>query len=295
MTTTMASQSAGTVDLGSPVRNRYFYGKLLDVFHFELEQNYFNNKRRLLNRIVTGYGVICGLNVTLGSDGQSVVVSPGVAIDKCGREIIVCQPSDPIPLHAPTPAPPPPAPAPAVSAAAAASASTGTGTANPASTPAPVVTPMPASTTMANSDCSDTGNYCHLCICYHECPTDPSPTLGGDCDCEPACTPGSIREKYSLKIQNGKVCPPSMTSPLVINGTLQYSAMANYITGLNCLAPTGDCCIPLANITIPVSPATYNGNSIDIGIRPIVYTNDLLYELLLAWTNQGTAAVRGTK
>jgi len=39
------------------VRNRYFYGKLLDVFHFELEQNYLNAKRWLLTRLVTGYGV----------------------------------------------------------------------------------------------------------------------------------------------------------------------------------------------------------------------------------------------
>ena len=35
------------------VRNRYFYGKLLDVFHFELEQNYLNGKRWMLNRMVT--------------------------------------------------------------------------------------------------------------------------------------------------------------------------------------------------------------------------------------------------
>lgn len=89
------------VDICPPVRNRYFYGKLLDVFHFELEQNYFNAKRWMLNRLVGGYGVICGLNVQLGSDNQSIIVTPGLAIDKCGHEIMVCEPSSPWPLPTP--------------------------------------------------------------------------------------------------------------------------------------------------------------------------------------------------
>ena len=38
-------------DLRAPVRNNYFYGKLLDVFHLEMEQEYFNAKRHLLNRL----------------------------------------------------------------------------------------------------------------------------------------------------------------------------------------------------------------------------------------------------
>src|SRR2546421_4529181 len=89
-----------SVDLKTPVRNRYFYGKLLDVFHFELEQNYFNTKRWLLNRLVSGFGVICGLDVQLGDDGKSITVLPGVAIDKWGREIIVPKPSDHVALPA---------------------------------------------------------------------------------------------------------------------------------------------------------------------------------------------------
>ena len=60
-----------TGDLKSPVRNRYFYGKMLDVFHFELEQDYFNQKRWMLNQRVIGCGVICGLDVILGQDSRS--------------------------------------------------------------------------------------------------------------------------------------------------------------------------------------------------------------------------------
>jgi hypothetical protein len=287
---TMTSQSGVPVDFCSPVRNRYFYGKLLDVFHFELEQNYFNNKRWLLNRVVTGYGVVCGLNVSFGPDGQSVVVSPGVAIDKCGREIIVCQPSEPFPL------PPPTTPPPATGTGTTSGTPTG-GTAATGSQPAP---PTPGNGPSMGGDCSDTGTYCHLCICYHECPTDPSPTLGGDCDCQPACTPGSIRERYCLKIVDSKLCPASTTSPLqgVINGgVLNYAALATYISTSKCLGPVEDCCIPLANISIPVSPNTYaqNPNAIDISVRPIVYTNDLLYDLMLAWMTPASSAQRGGK
>jgi hypothetical protein len=289
----MSSNTADCTDMCSPVRNRYYYGKLLDVFHFDLEQSYFNNKRWLLNRLVSGYGVVCGLNVTLGADGQSVIVTPGVAIDKCGREIIVCQQSDPFPLPVPqappvlnyatgsaTAQPANPAPAPAATAA------------NP---PGVTVTPPPPP---MNGDCNDTGVYRYLSICYHECPTDPSPALGGDCDTQAMCTPGSIRERYSLKLSDGKLCPAPTTTSLpnvISNGTLNYQALASYVTNLPCCAPGADCCIPLANIQIPAPPQTYTQNSFDISIRPLVYTADMLYELMLAWMGPTAPALRGGK
>lgn len=78
--------------LTAPVRNRYFYGKLLDVHHLELEQRYFLEHRRRLNRLTVGFGVVCGLDVTVASDGKGIVVSPGFAIDGLGREILVTEP-----------------------------------------------------------------------------------------------------------------------------------------------------------------------------------------------------------
>ena len=75
--------------LESPTRNNYFYGKLLDVFHLEMEQDYFNRKRWLLNRLGLGTGVLCGLEVERMRDDNSILVKPGVAIDALGRLIIV--------------------------------------------------------------------------------------------------------------------------------------------------------------------------------------------------------------
>ncbi|QNK59824.1 hypothetical protein [Paenibacillus sp. PAMC21692] len=72
-------------------RNRYFYGKLLTVRDFESEQKYFNDKRRLLNRLMFGSGVLSGMSV-VAVDDKTVSVEMGVAIDYIGREIVIPAP-----------------------------------------------------------------------------------------------------------------------------------------------------------------------------------------------------------
>ena len=69
-------------------RNRYFYGKLLTVRDFEVEQRYHCTKRALLNRLVHGAGVVCGLGVT-ASDESTLMIESGMALDYQGREIVV--------------------------------------------------------------------------------------------------------------------------------------------------------------------------------------------------------------
>ena len=58
-------------ELASPRRNHFFYGKLLDELHLRMEQDYFNGKRWMLNRLGLGHGVLCGLEVT--ADGPYVL------------------------------------------------------------------------------------------------------------------------------------------------------------------------------------------------------------------------------
>lgn len=70
-------------------RNRYFYGKLLTVRDFEVEQRYFIEKQRLINRLIHGSGVVCGLRVEQIGDTTKIRIHPGVALDCCGREIVV--------------------------------------------------------------------------------------------------------------------------------------------------------------------------------------------------------------
>lgn len=69
-------------------RNRYFYGKLLSVDDFVLEQRYMNDKRRMVNRFLFGAGVVAGLYV-VEVDEQKISVEAGIAFDSWGREIVV--------------------------------------------------------------------------------------------------------------------------------------------------------------------------------------------------------------
>lgn len=87
-------------DLKQFERNNYFYGKLMTVRDFEAEQDYFNDKRHLINRLIHGIGIVCGLEVEDEGDDNGdkpekkdgswyVWLNPGVAIDCCGQEIVV--------------------------------------------------------------------------------------------------------------------------------------------------------------------------------------------------------------
>lgn len=73
--------------LAAPQRNHYFYGMLLDELNLTKEQQYFNGKRWLLNRLALGSGVLCGLQVS--AEGATLRVAAGVAVDGRGREIVV--------------------------------------------------------------------------------------------------------------------------------------------------------------------------------------------------------------
>lgn len=72
-------------------RNRYFYGKLLTVRDFELEQRYHRSKSQLLNRLRFGAGVVCGLGVA-ASDDTTLLIESGMALDYQGRMVVLEEP-----------------------------------------------------------------------------------------------------------------------------------------------------------------------------------------------------------
>ncbi len=69
-------------------RNNYYFGKLLTAKDFESEQRYFNDKRRLHNRLENGVGIAAGLGVVMADDA-SIILQAGCAYDAAGREIVV--------------------------------------------------------------------------------------------------------------------------------------------------------------------------------------------------------------
>lgn len=87
-------------------RNRYFTGKFMTAGDFEKDQNYQVNRHRLHNRLLHGWGIVCGLDVAKHRDPECekrwVIVQPGTAIDCCGRELFV---QSPMPFELPLPLP----------------------------------------------------------------------------------------------------------------------------------------------------------------------------------------------
>jgi hypothetical protein len=71
-------------------RNNYFYGKLMTVRDFQLEQVYLNGKRWLLNRLLFGDGTVCGLEVS-SDNPPKIDIKSGIALDQCGREIVLSE------------------------------------------------------------------------------------------------------------------------------------------------------------------------------------------------------------
>jgi len=243
--------------LETSIRNRYFFGKLLDVYHFELETNYFIRQRRRLNRLVSGFGVVCGLNVEVGREANQIVIAPGLAIDRWGREIVVAQRTDQITI------------------------------------PADVLQ-------KAAEKAKEHGeNRCvQVLICYHECPSDPVPVLAGDCLNAEPCTPGAIREQYRIVFDEECAPPlnPQCRIPDVLaGGRLDYAALVKWVTiTRGCPELRPDPCIPLANISLSQGDKGHSCNpeDIDITIRPILYSNVVLFELILALLAQGTGTRR---
>lgn len=98
-------------------RNRYFTGKFMAARDFQADQDYFLTHHRLHNRLLHGWGIICGLEVKPHPDKEKgldtecarrwVIVNAGVALDCCGRELAlpkmtafkVHPPTEPTPQH----------------------------------------------------------------------------------------------------------------------------------------------------------------------------------------------------
>jgi len=251
--------------LARPQRNRYFYGKLLDAYHFELETDYMNAKRHLLNRLVTGYGVVCGLDVNATDDGEAVVVSPGFAVDPWGREIVVDCESRRVEI------------------------------------PGELAEKPDDGESHENCcyECREQEvdeHWVHLVLCYHECKSEPAPVLAGECGKAEPCQAGTIVERYCLEFRPGCVrgfreeaCIPDF----IIKNKLDYRALAKWVSA-ECPACLEDPCIPLANVHLEVDDAgpCCRPGEIDIAVRPIVWTNDLLFELLWSLMTEKPAARR---
>jgi len=69
----------------------YYNGMVVDAAGFKTEQEYHIRVRRWLNKSLYSAGIASGLEVREAGLGPNVVVSPGLALDSAGREIILLE------------------------------------------------------------------------------------------------------------------------------------------------------------------------------------------------------------
>lgn len=72
-----------------PSRVNYFHGRVLTADELAAEQAQTRARQWLHNRVLHGVGIATGLEVTV--ERNTVLVSPGVAIDALGREIVLTE------------------------------------------------------------------------------------------------------------------------------------------------------------------------------------------------------------
>lgn len=101
--TTDAPNAPPCCEAGEDARLRFFHGRALSALDLRREQAYHLDKARLHNRLLHGWGVVCGLEVeAIPNDRDDpcekdhgapvVLVHPGAVIDCHGREIVVRKP-----------------------------------------------------------------------------------------------------------------------------------------------------------------------------------------------------------
>ena len=79
--------------LHTPKRSHYTDGALLTARDFQAEQDYHRGHRQRHNALLHGTGTVCGLKIiehpSDGCQRSHLVIEPGLALDCCGREIVV--------------------------------------------------------------------------------------------------------------------------------------------------------------------------------------------------------------
>ena len=235
-------QGRALAELRSPRRNRFYYGKLLDALHLTMEQEYTLAGEQLLNRMVLGPGVVCGLDVTPIGNGDTLGlrIGAGLALDGWGRRIVVPDDHDLVPLELTT--------------------ECGVGQEPGGELPSKLV----------------------VAVCYRECEADFAPALVPEqsCNGNDRCEAGTIYETYSIRVREGTAddvvmdCMAEVTDKLVA-GDL-HGALC-LLGGAACGDPPSDPCVVLANVSVidgrlEVEPCRP---------RTIVPTNRLLLQLVV--------------
>jgi hypothetical protein len=245
--TCAGTNGTSLAQLQAPRRNRYFYGKLLDVLHLTMEQQYAIAGSAHLNRLNFGPGVLCGLGVTAlnRDDGHGVRVESGVAFDALGRRIVVPDAVELLPLQL----------------------------TDDCGLP---VQPQP----------DKLSGSLVLSICYRECEADFAPALVPDpvCNGSTRCEAGTWVESYSLVVRKPDELPARVTHACrkEVMEKLKAGDVQSALCILAAVCPPvdEDICVPLAVIEVADDGSANVPPEKQCPARPTVPTNLALLDLI---------------
>jgi hypothetical protein len=244
-------------------RNAFFTGKLLTERDFTLEQQYFIDKSRLHHLALHGWGIACGLTLTPHPycPQLRIFIEPGVAIDGCGREILVreriewnlpqldtkpTRPKDPCPPEpkgnsTAEPKPSTPRPDPAQSADQARTPRYDQGPPSYAGRP-----PQPSRYDDEPDQCGpDTDLY--LSLCYDECESERVPAPFDECACN-GITKRASRICQTFCIAWSTTRPKDWPDDDCDGDDEEDCALIYERIRAPCVVPTEPRCLPLAVI-----------------------------------------------
>lgn len=171
-------------------RLRYFTGRHMTARDFRDEQAYHRSHRHLHNRMLHGWGVVCGLDVhphpVPECRPRYVKVDCGFALDCCGREIAV--PKETVSPEIPWDRRP------------GSQSGNGQQSAPPPPPASKAVFDQGGPATTNNDDSEEERWVLVLCLRYDETPVEPLPVLYNEQNCDPQRHEHSrIREGYTLE------------------------------------------------------------------------------------------------
>jgi hypothetical protein len=151
-------------------RTRYYAGQLVGPDDLTEDQRYFRERLRRHNRLLHGWGVVCGARVRAGDDPCAVVVEPGYALAPQGDEILIDREV-------------------AVDLCEEDAGGDAVGCAAPDPWCGGVRVERPL------------GRPLYVAIRHAECDTRPVPTWGAGCDCEEAgCEYSRTRDSFAIRV-----------------------------------------------------------------------------------------------
>ena len=86
---TTETQTCALCDNTSLERTRFFQRQLVTAADFTQDQAYFLEKSRRHNRMLHGWGVVCGVVCKQGQGDSEVIISPGYVLGPFGDEIVI--------------------------------------------------------------------------------------------------------------------------------------------------------------------------------------------------------------